>query len=342
MKKTREDKITISEILHGTQAGRMQSVGYLQVLPLVSKMSDDRFLPPNELEVATGDYGKLEFYNTSEQIGIVPLHSGYIVKQLAQDHALLHVGVVDQNDARRYETACCIQQSQGGLIRGDKHKLVILPYSLREKALALRNKKGYDRMWPSISKLNERFGIRDQGNLVRFFDTFRDELDGFEAQFEPVEYQVGAIILLDGEVVGVERTPSHEYWKALWPSLIRGCYASLAMEYQKSLGDDFPLPSGRCPFPSSVATLAELKEALRQAEKASEDYARSKVRELIGDPFSRREEERLDSLVLETVVHDQLTGQIIQEEDRICYASLIVRDSWQKKRQWRLAEPFTV
>jgi hypothetical protein len=320
----------------------MQSVGYLQVLPLLSDMVDERFLPPTELLVSTSDYGTLAFTNPSKQVGIVPLHSGYIVKQQAQDHALLHVGVVGRHEERCYDTACCIQQSQGGLISGDRHSMVILPYSLREAALAMRSEHRYDRMWKPIAGINRRFGIQDSGNLVRFFDRFQEELNQFEAQFEPVPGQIGAIILLDGEVVGVERSPSHAYWLALWPALIRGCYASLAMEYQQSFGDHPPEPKGRVRLRNRVDSLAALKESLFQAEEEMEAYARAKVRELITDLFVCTQEEQLYDFSLETVQHDQLTGQIVHEEGSVCYASLFVRKSWQRKRKWRDAKPFVV
>ena len=34
-------------------------------------------------------------------------------------------------------------------------------------------------------------------------------------------FQVGAIVLVDDRVVGIERAPSHDYWLSIWPSLIR-------------------------------------------------------------------------------------------------------------------------
>ena len=41
------------------------------------------------------------------------------------------------------------------------------------------------------------------------------ELDEFVAEFECVPRQIGAIILVDDQVVGVERAPSHAYWQSV-------------------------------------------------------------------------------------------------------------------------------
>ena len=67
-----KSQITISEILKGTTAGRMQSVGYMQVIPLISQIEDDRFVSPMEAEVSTKGYGSMVFNNPINKVLIVP------------------------------------------------------------------------------------------------------------------------------------------------------------------------------------------------------------------------------------------------------------------------------
>ena len=67
---------------------------------------------------------------------IVPCHAGYVVKQHAQDHAMAHAGVVAAAGDRRYDTAACIQASQGGFIKKGSYRMLILPHALREHASA--------------------------------------------------------------------------------------------------------------------------------------------------------------------------------------------------------------
>jgi len=334
--------ITIQEILKGTVVGRMQSVGYMQVIPLLSDVDDKRFVSPDEIKVSTSGYGSLVFENTTDQLFIVPTHVGYIVKQRAQDHAMAHTALVAQKKQKTFDTAMCVQQSQGGYIAAGKHKMLILPFSLREVALSKRKEKNYNKLWDEISKFNANLGAQTHGHLEYFLKKFKKELDQFVAEFETVPRQVGAIILLDGEVVGIERTPSYAYWQSIWGALIRECYGSLAIEYEQAMGENKTLPKGRVAVSEEVETMAELKQALLAAEAETEAMAKEKVRNLLQDKFQREPDEKVGNLIIETLQHNQFCGQIIQEEEQILYASMIVKQKWHKQKAWLTAKPFTI
>jgi hypothetical protein len=115
MFRKRQKTMSLADVLHGCTPGRIQSVGYMQVIPLVSDLSDDRFVSPVEggAEVFTTEYGTLGFRNPSERLLIVPCHAGYVVKQAAQDHAMAHAAVVRSSGESSYDTAMCVQQTQG-------------------------------------------------------------------------------------------------------------------------------------------------------------------------------------------------------------------------------------
>ncbi len=339
---SRKKGITIQELLKGTSIGRMQSVGYMQVIPLLSDLDDDRFVSPNEIQVGTGSYGSLFFENPTDQLLIVPAHVGYVIEQRAQDHAMAHADIVDKRSDKTCDTAMCIQESQGGYMDKGKHKMLILPFSLREIALNKRKEKKYSKLWESITQFNKNLGAKPKGHLEYFLKKFKKELDEFVAEFESLPRQVGAIILLDGEVVGIERTPSYSYWKAIWPALIRECYGSLAIEYQTSMGEDLTLPKGRVALDENVTTLPELRKALEDAEAAMEEMAKEKIRGLLTDTFEREMEQTHSILTLETLTHSQFVGQIIHEKENILYASMIVKQQWYKQRAWHQAEPFVV
>ena len=217
--RNRQKTIRVADVLHGCTPGRIQSVGYMQVIPLVSDLSDNRFVSPVEAEadVFTTSYGTLGFRNPSDCLLIVPCHAGYVVKQAAQDHAMAHAGVVRATGERSFNTAMCIQQSQGGFIQRGSYRMLILPYALREAALAVRKEKSYNKLWDAISVFNREMGVQAAGHLEFFLKHFRKELDEFVAEFECVPSQIGAIILVDDQVVGVERAPSHAYWQSVWP-----------------------------------------------------------------------------------------------------------------------------
>lgn len=148
---------------------------------------------------------------------------------------MTHAAFVLAEKRRRFDTAVCIQETEPGLIREGSFRMMVLPYPLREPALEVRHEDNYSRIWPAISALNREAGLEEEGNLVHFLTRFQRELDQFVAEFECVPEQVGAIILIAGHVVGIERGPSRAYFASIWDALIRECYGSQAVRVTRQL-----------------------------------------------------------------------------------------------------------
>ncbi|UCF22859.1 MAG: hypothetical protein JSV72_18500 [Ralstonia sp.] len=341
--KKRTSKLTMGEALHGTRPGRIQSVGYMQVIPLVGDLDDDRFVSPVEgdARVSTSSYGTLIFENASEVLLLVPCHAGYVVKRAAQDHAMAHAAVVERHKTRSFDTAMCIQQTQGGLIASDRYQMMILPFALRERALEVRKQRSYDRLWSAISAFNTDLGLSTSGHLEFFLKRFRRELDEFVAEFECVPKQVGAIVLVGDQVVGVERAPSHAYWQSVWPSLIRECYGSLAIQVAHREGET-PPPRTRVPLSEDVGSLDELEEAI--ADVAAEEERRTKelVRALLGVPFSTTVDTTIEGLTIETLEKGDFVGQVVRDGERVAYASILASKRSLLDEKWRQASPFRI
>lgn len=335
--------LALSEILRGLDAGRMQSVGIMQVIPLTCDpgLWDNRFVCTESAYLSTNRYGTMVFNNISSSILLVPCHAGYIAKQRAQDHAMAHAGIVPENTTRQFDTAMCIQQTQGGYIPEGNYQMMILPFSLREPALEKRHEKSYNKLWNSIIKFNTAFGLSRSGHLEFFLKKFANELDQFVAEFECVPDQVGAIVLINGEVVGVERAPSHGYWKSIWPALIRECYGSLALQTARAAGTTiFPLKS-RVVLTETIHSLADLLEAVDTAQQQEEEIARGIVRELVHESFPVEIEEDIIGLTIGTIASDRFKGQMIMDEERVVYASLITSHRWLQEARWATAKPFS-
>ena len=343
-KKTTTNETTLVQILRGLSAGRLQSVGYMQVIPLLGDLSDDRFVSPVEsrAEIWTRGYGSLSFRNPSNAILIVPCHAGYVVKEAAQDHAMAQSGLVESGRQRSFDTAMCIQQTQGGLIRRGEYQMLILPFALRERALEVRHERGYGKLWDAIAAFNKTVGISGPSHLDGFLRRFRKELDEFVAEFECLPNQLGAIILVDGQVVGIERAPSHAYWRSVWPCLIRECYGSLAIQVGRSKGETPPVPSTRFPLPEDVGSLDDLADAI--AEVAAEEERRTKqiVRELLDKPFTTTVEETVEEVALETLSQRDFVGQVVRDGDRVVYASVLATRERLLQRHWETATPFSI
>lgn len=319
------DSITLTETLRGVSPWKIQTVGLMQVIPLVSDHSDERFAPLNRLTVSTTNYGSMVFQNPTNKPALIPKDAAYVTKQRTQDHALPHVGLVKGGGTIKYSDAACIQSSQGGMMRPDQHELIILPFLIRETALQCRGVKEYSKLWQTISRFNRAMGLRDTGHVDIFLEQFGEQLARFVAEFEPVPKQVGAIILINGKLAGVERVPSYDYWLQLWPTLIRECYGSLALYAQKQA--ETPRPLATRQRLAACDTIEELLAAVIQAETAEEEATRQIVRDLLDEPVNvEQESETLGGLQVETLTSRHFVGQCVRDGLQVIYASMVATE----------------
>lgn len=342
--------LNIKEILRGTEVGDLQTVGNMQVIPLLSDMEyTDLIAPQAGGKYGTTNYGSMVFRNETDKTMIIPNHTTVITKEKAQDHAMMHAGIVEKKTMKTYHSAACVQQTQGGYISKQSHEIVILPHSLREVALDKRDYNSYDKIWPEIRDFNARCAANSShGHLEYFFNQYQNELDEFVAEFEVVPRQIGAIILVDGTVVGVERAPTQEYWKQTWKPLIRGCYGALSIERSKQNSQarrkakDSVDKIRTLLDINSITDLDSLERELSKAEESQAEKAKTIVRDLLDDSFEYTKDEYTASLERGNVSHKQFTGQIVRKSDAIVYASLITKKRFIESDDWYKAKNFTI
>lgn len=348
--------LTISEMLTGMDAGRLQSVGLMQVIPLTltdPNLAEERLVSPavapdqdvddSTSSFSTTTYGSMKFKNETDRVLLVPLHAGYMVKQAAQDHAMSSAGLVGKKKTKTWTNAMCIQSSQGGYISEGSYRMMILPYALREHAMEIRAAKEYGKLWPAIAQFNASMGVDGGSHLEFFLKQFEKELDQFVAEFELLPNQCGAIILVGGYVVGFERAPSPEYWATVWEPLIRECYGSLALFIRSKFPGGAPDPKTRVPVNmNGINTLDDLEQALDKAEEAQEEIARATIRKLLGDEFEVKKEQTEGEFDIVTVGNEQFTGQVVRDGEKISYASLFTTKSWAKNQPWKEADKFAL
>jgi hypothetical protein len=319
--------LTIDMILSGTGMGAMQSVGAMQVVPILGEDNHD-FAPP-ELEVGTRGYGSVLLRNTHDKPTIVPTGSGWVVPQRAQDHAVPGATFVRKGEEKLVDTAMCIQQTQPGLIASGKHSLAILPVALRAQALAVRHVKDFRKMWEPISKFNKTLAVKDtSGNLSAFLKHYAKELDEFVAEFELVPHQIGAVVLIGGQVVGVELAPSAAYFATVWEALVRVSYGSLAIQVARSNKE---LPFTRVAFVPPAPTgdrardLAALRDMLEDVAVHEQGIVWSVLSALRVKTLNESEvDETLGDASIVTVASEGLSGQLVRARDKVAYASLCV------------------
>jgi hypothetical protein len=333
--------IEVRDLLRGCTPGRLQSVGNMQVLPLLSELQDERFVAPDVALVSTAGYGNLVFRNPEPRGLLVPCGATYIVAHQAQNHALPHAGYVKGQGAKQYTTAMCVQQGQGGYIPEGRHELMLLPFPLREKAHGVRREVGFSRLWQAIAEFNREAGLDAQhqaGHLEFFFERYRAELDTFVAQFEPVPGQVGCIVLVGGKVAGLERTPSEAYFRSVFKALVRECYGSLALVEARQQADT--PPATRQPL-RPVSSRADLLAALAEVEAEERRRVAVLVEDLLGVELARQPEEE-GELAVEALGEQPFVGQMVRDGERIVYASLVATRRWRQGQDWLMARPFSM
>jgi hypothetical protein len=224
----------------GIEIGRVQSVDEMTVVPILGANRGSVADPEHLKFQRTTDYGTMVFKNEdTNNPAIIPTNI-MVRGKGAQDHAMAGSGVVLKKSITSFNTACCIEQRQGGLLSGVEEDDV-LPIELRKALLQpkLRQTHSYSKLWGKIKGWLEglRLGRGSSAHLRYFYDTpkIKDALENFAAEFEPVDGQIGAIIMFSGVPVGIEIMPTNKHWEAYWKLLIRGCYGA-EMIRMKMLG----------------------------------------------------------------------------------------------------------
>jgi hypothetical protein len=304
--------------------GRPQQSGPLTMVPLFGPDADGRFTPPlSGLKLGgVRGYGNVELHNPSPSgVAIVPLHIGYIQDQ-AQNHALCGSAFLGAGQKRLFDDACCVQQAQGGYLESKEQWFFVLPLALRDEALALRGQKNFGKLWPAITRLNQRFGLEARGHLEQLICRKRPVLTQYQSRLELLPGQTGALFFLGDRLAGVEIAPGAAYFREVWMPLVCFCYGTAAQELERVAP---PLPA---PEPLAARSLPELRERLAESRAARLHQVSEWLARTPAEQLRRQEEERYLDLRLFTATGEHYSGQFVEENDRLLYASLTARPGY--------------
>jgi hypothetical protein len=335
-KKTKQ-VISFEEILKGKKAGKSQKVGIMEVIPIFyqsRELMNFHIALPGEsmLLKKIPNYGEVVLENEDENdLLIVPVHTGFITPQKSQDHAIAKGGIITSKTSYHYKDAFCIQETQGGYIPPGHYDFIILPYSLRHKAIKMKDKSGYSRLWEDISLFNREVGIKKgTAHLEYFYQTFSEELEEFIAQFEIEPDQVGAIILIANQVVGIELAPNPDYWKNVWEPLIRSCYGAETIR-QLLLNPDVRGEGKLSPEEiENISSIDDLESVIAKLKNTNQ----AKVEEIIENLLDKKMQAEVDitttqqsgsidsQFELLTLEEEIYRGQVVREDGVVVYASI--------------------
>ena len=306
--------------------GPLQSEDEMTVVPIVGPARGNVASPEHLRFSRTEGYGTMVFENEDENPAIVP--ANYMVRgKSAQDHAMSGSGVVASRSRASFDNACCVESSQGGMLRNEGNEEDILPIELRKALLdpAIRSRTSYDKLWDKISRWLSgvvRRRSSDRAHIRDFYDesSIRDALENFAASFEPIENQIGAVIMFAGVPVGIEIMPSAQHWEAYWKYLIRGCYGA-EMIRLKALGKIKP----------SALILPEIPEGANpdEVKKILGDFSehiQNEVLPLLKDIQINAQELGHTGSLKTNLLHTDSGGggDMIQEDETPVYLSLVL------------------
>ncbi len=335
----------LQDLLKGLSPGRIQTVGYLQVIPLVSEINSEKFGSFLDVDCGTTNYGTVVIDNKSNQADVImPLGYGFLKKNSGQDHALVNVTIVGKGKRVTDNTAACIQSEQGGAVSMGKHDVTILPYTIRQDMLTKPLESGFQKLWPLITVFNEKVGIKSRRQHIEDYrDRYTDDLDANLAHFERVYQQRGAIILIDGDIVGIEVAPNYHYFADEWNPLIRESYGSLAIQYRKTYGEQAPAPKTKVKLDrSKIADIDRLQIEL----KAAQEQEQEKVKDIVRDALELTLEEKKlydkNNIMAMSVTSERFVGQIVRDQTETVYVSLVSQSSWFDHRQFHRSKDFEI
>lgn len=339
-----QKSLTLSGILGGKKIGRPQGVGLMEVIPLLEHYQDHQrrlfAIPSDSLELFSNcRFGSVVVKNRSKKQPLIVLtNTTWVTRFKAQDHALTKAGLLGGSARQTYNNAACVQSNQGGAIPRAVHDFQILPAALRRMSKETAEKSEYSKLWNDISNLNSEIGVPEPDAQLRLLFSHLDgELREFVAQFENLPRQIGALIVISGELQGVEIAPTPQYWESVWEPLIRFSYGPEAVLAATKLGPFKARasienrPKLDCPNPSCIEDIQIALEDLRKREKNRiEKILESHLNTILcfeSDAQAKGplNENQTANYILASSF-GKFVGQIVLDNDYVVYASLVNAD----------------
>jgi len=313
---------SIADLLQGREAGAAVRRGHLEMIPLFgSACAAGSFAPPQKSLRLTQvtNYGEMILENQGNLPTIVPLHLGYF-QNAAQNHAMCVSALLAAGKSKQFKDACCIQAAEGGYIEEADERFIILPQPLRDKALALRGKEDYSKLWKDIAAFNHRLNLKNRGHLDELKRAHQPELLRTVYHLEPAPGQTGAVFLCNNTVVGIELAPDTAFWNDLHTPLVMYCYAPLRL-----IND----VEGTTPWTGETLAVEKLNNLDDLQSRWSSLVARRQetvnqwMDKLQALPIlSSQVEQQLGQNQLLTIEFEDFVGQMVLQDQKPAYVSL--------------------
>jgi hypothetical protein len=331
------EPIQIQEILNGYIVDRknIQSVGNMTVIPIISEVEFTNVADVNDVTLKKDHhYNRLEFSNASGNIGIVMQGWTIMTEQAAQDRTLPYAHLIKAANSKLIP-ANCIQSRQGGLhnvAAFEQENFMILPPSLRSIAFKKSTIREAETgaLWESLHTWVNGIDCKADG-LKHFYSKFESKLNEFVAQFEPVDNQLGAIVLINNEVISIDIVPKYDTWKKMWKTIIRDSYGSEALRIIENEGANIDTPSIQT---SKIKSFADLKTNYKKMKSDFYDDLQGKFGKIAQTNIGQQLLEKVDELTNIKFECTDFIGQgIMHGNSHFIYVSLVRSNMIGKKTE---------
>lgn len=322
------DIMQIQEILKGFTIDRknIQSVGNMTVMPITSDVEFTNVANINEVNLQKdSDYNRLQFQNSSGQIGIAI--QGWMIMdktQRAQDRTIPYAHLVKAANSKLIP-ANCVQHSQGGhfnISNVDHNTFMILPPSLRSLALKKSSYREAETgaLWSSLRTWAKGVDC-DNNGLIMFYSKHEDRLDQFIAQFEPVEKQLGAVVLINDVLIAIDIMPKYDSWRRVWRAFIRDSYGAEAVRVAEKDGAIIARPVVE---KKKIKKFEDLESYYEAMKDSFYDSLQAKFGQVAQLSVSYRKLEEIDELTMIKFDSDDYVGQgVLHGDSHFVYLSLV-------------------
>lgn len=321
----------------------VQSILNMQLVCLTtdSEFSYNKFANPMDVLASNQRYGHLNLANTDNKDMIVPAQIAVLTKQSAQNHGMVKAAYIPSKSRSDFYDAGCVQGSQTGHISASKNdqEVRFLPFGVREYIWDKVNKTGsHDNIYAAIDKVGRDTGANSGTYIDQYFKKFDKEINEFIAHFERPKNTIGTIVLIDGEIIAIDKFPSFEYCEQVWDALIRDCYGAIAITQErqgKKAQSLFTQNMAKQKRKANETPAAYLKRVMTSTKKSIEDNVRAKLEEILELSFSEKQDTDLNgkngytSKILTT---EGYIGQKISESNFHHLVSVVRKESFDPER----------
>lgn len=316
----------------------IQTILNMQLIPLTTdqEYSHNIFANPLSDQVLVSTrrgYGALTIKNETDQPVIIPAHSVYMTDYPAQDHSTSKAVYIGRNTNKNVDDSRCVESSQGGDIKPSVEGLhkKSLPYHLKEVAFSNAGEEGYNKIWPNVAEFNQSVNAQSGAHIKYYFSKYERRINEFIAHFERPENLIGVIVLIDGEIVAIDKFPSFQYGAQVWDLLVRDCYGSLAIvseiqNKEPELLFTSQLSKSRKKSDESVPNF--LQRVLDKTRKKLGETVLDRIEEVMDITFSETSDDTDQDFTSKMLDSEGYIGQVIAQSDFNHLVSIVKKDKF--------------